>query len=269
MARADCWSMWLSRAITYSFTDATSQSILFADTALALKNPISAELGVMRVSLWPGLIHAVRENQRRQQQRVRLFEIGRRFTGSGAEDEVISGVASGPVLSPQWEGQPREVDFFDVKADVEALLSLAGNPEEIRFVAEPHPALHPGQSARIYRGTQAIGWLGSLHPQHRRALDLTYRVVAFEVETHPGLVSSIPEYHNLRYPGIRRDIAVIVDESVTADARRGLGNPSVPAFCKGSCGTTLSTAEISFDKGKKSIALGLHLPDTSRTLTGL
>lgn len=255
-------------AITYSFTDAALQSTLFPATALALKNPISAELGVMRLSLWPGLIQAVRENQRRQQQRVRLFEIGRRFAGpTGVEDELIAGVASGPAWPQQWEGEARETDFFDVKADVEALLRLSGGIDEIRFVAEAHPALHPGQSARIYRGERPIGWLGTIHPSHQKTLDLTYRVVVFEIETAAGLAAAVPAYSEVsKYPAIRRDIAVIVDESVSVAALQSAARDSAGNLLQEIAVLSVYRGK-QFDKGKKSIALGLHLQDTSRTLT--
>lgn len=255
-------------AITYSFTDAVAQSILFSDTALALKNPISAELGVMRLSLWPGLLQALRENQRRQQARVRLFEIGRRFSGAtGAEDEVIAVVASGSVVAEQWGEHARDVDFFDVKADVEALLRLTSDPQQIRFAAQRHPALHPGQTARIYRGDRPIGWIGSLHPERQRALDLTYPVVAVEIETDVGFEALIPQYAEIsRFPAIRRDLALIVAEEVAVE--------SLLNGVRSSAGKLLNDVGVlsvyrgkQFDKGKKSIALGLQLQDTSRTLT--
>ena len=254
-------------AITYSFTDAATQAVLFPDSALALRNPISAELGVMRLSLWPGLLHALRENQRRQQNRVRLFEIGRRFSGDGAEVEVIGGVACGPALTEQWGEETREIDFFDVKADVEALLSLTGDTQALRFVPEAHSALHPGQSARIYRGDVAIGWLGSIHPQHQRALDLTYRSFVFEIETRAGFDCVLPEFVEIsKYPAIRRDLALIVDEAVPVAALRAAASEGAGELLR-----DLSVLSVyrgkQFDKGKKSIALGLHLQDTSRTLT--
>jgi phenylalanyl-tRNA synthetase beta chain len=255
-------------AITYTFTDAATQAILCPEPAFALSNPISADLGVMRVSLWPGLVQAVRDNQRRQQSRVRLFEIGRRYAGdTGAETEVIAGAASGAVAPDQWDAEARGVDFFDVKADVEALLDLTGAAHEFRFTAEEHPTLHPGQSARIWRGEQAVGWLGAIYPEHQRRLDLTYPVVVFELETKAGLASPIPEYREIsRYPAIRRDIAVIVDEAVTVNALRDAVRASAGALLNDL--TVLSVYRgRQFEKGKKSIALGLQLQDTSRTLT--
>src|SRR6201999_2620392 len=103
----------------------------------------------------------------------------------------------------------------DVKADVEALLGLTGAAAQFRFEPEPHPALHPGQSARIWRGDRAVGWLGALHPEHSRRLDLPYPVFVFEIETQSGLRRDIPVFTEIsRSPSIRRDIAVIVDEAL-------------------------------------------------------
>ncbi|HEY4368613.1 MAG TPA: phenylalanine--tRNA ligase subunit beta [Steroidobacteraceae bacterium] len=254
-------------AITYTFTDATFQSILFPDTALALKNPISAEQGVMRLSVWPGLVQAVRENQRRQQLRVRLFEIGRHFAGDGSETEVIAAVASGAAFNEQWGIDTAKLDFFDVKADVEALLTLTGAAAEFRFVVEPHPALHPGQSARIWRNDRPVGWLGALHPEAAKRLDLTYPLFLFELETAAGLSVRVPEFAEIsRYPAIRRDVAVIVDEAVEVGALQAAVRASAGQLLKEL--TVLSVYRGNqFEKGKKSIALGLYLQDTSRTLT--
>lgn len=255
-------------AITYTFTDAAQQSILFPQSALALSNPISAELGVMRLSLWPGLIQAVRENQRRQQTRVRLFEVGRRFAaGNGAETEMIAGAVSGSALPEQWGAETTKVDFFDVKADVEALLALSGAASEFRFSAELHPALHPGQTARIWRGDRPVGWLGALHPQHLKPLDLTYPLFLFELEADAVLAARVPEFAEIsRYPAIRRDVAVIVDEAIGVESLRTAVQVSAGALLKELWVLSVYRGK-QFEKGKKSIALALQLQDTSRTLT--
>jgi phenylalanyl-tRNA synthetase beta chain len=255
-------------AITYTFTDPAWQGILHPESALALVNPISAELAVMRLSLWPGLLQAVRENQRRQQQRVRLFEIGRRFAPeTGAETEVVAGVAVGAATAEQWGVETRSVDFYDVKADVEALLALTGDGAGFRFVKAAHPALHPGQCAQIVRGDRVVGWLGALHPEHTARMDLTYPVFVFEIETEAALAADLPEYREIsKYPAIRRDIAVIVDEATPADTLLDTVRASEGELLKGV--SVLSVYQgRQIEKGKKSIALGLQLQDTSRTLT--
>ena len=255
-------------AITYSFTEPAAQAQLLPGAAFALANPISAELAVMRTSLWPGLLQALGSNQRRQQTRVRLFEIGRRYAGTdGAETEVIAAVVAGSALPEQWGAEATKIDFFDVKADVAALLDLTGAPAQFRFVPERHPALHPGQSARIWRGERSVGWLGALHPEHSRRLDLTYPVFVFEIETAAGLSRDIPVFAEIsKYPAIRRDIAVIVDEALAVQALLDRVREAAGALLQDL--TVLSVYRgRQFEKGKKSIALGLQLQDTSRTLT--
>ncbi|MFL6578998.1 MAG: phenylalanine--tRNA ligase subunit beta, partial [Povalibacter sp.] len=255
-------------AITYSFTDASWQSLLFSEQSLALANPISTELGVMRLSLWPGLLQSVRENQRRQQPRVRLFEIGRRFAPqTGEETEVIAAVASGTAFEDQWGLENRKLDFFDMKADVEALLELSGATSDFRFVAQQHPALHPGQSAQVFRGDRPIGWIGLLHPQRLKAMDLTYPVVLFELEAAGVLTADIPEFREIsRYPAIRRDVAPIFDEGTHVDAIKAAVRESAGPLLREVTVLSVYRGE-QIEKGKKSIALGLHLQDTSRTLT--
>ena len=255
-------------AITYSFTEPATQAALQPGPAFALANAISAELAVMRTSLWPGLLQGVGSNQRRQQQRVRLFEVGRRYNGAdGAETEVIAGVVAGSALPEQWGAEATKIDFFDVKADVEALLDLTGGAAQFRFAPERHPALHPGQSARIWRGERSVGWLGALHPEHSRRLDLTYPVFVFEIETAAALTCDIPVFAEIsKYPAIRRDIAVIVDEELAVQRLLDTVREAAGTLLQGL--TVLSVYRgRQFEKGKKSIALGLQLQDTSRTLT--
>jgi phenylalanyl-tRNA synthetase beta chain len=258
-------------AITYSFVDPALQSLFCPGVAaLELANPISADLSAMRVSLWPGLAQALRENQRRQQARVRLFEIGRRFdmtSGTLVEVQVIAGLAAGASLPEQWGARTEAVDFFDVKADVEALLHATGATGEFRFVPDRHAALHPGQTARILRDGRPVGWLGRLHPELERRLDVTYSSLVFEVETESGLAAVVPQHREIsRFPAVRRDIAVIVDEPVPVQALLERIRASAGALL-----TDLVVFDIyrgtGITPGRKSIAIGLNLQDISRTLT--
>jgi phenylalanyl-tRNA synthetase beta chain len=256
-------------AITYSFTDPVIQSILFPQhAALALANPISAELGVMRLSLWPGLVKALLENQRRQQPRVRLFEVGRKFSADGQQEtQVIAGLVSGLAMPKQWSAAATAVDFYDAKADVEALLSLTGYGAEFTFSSGVHSALHPGQTAMISRNGQAIGWLGALHPQASKALDLLSPTFVFELELAASFKAQVPEYTEIsRLPVVRRDLALVIDEAVQFSAIDAVVREAEPALLK-----ELSVFDVyrgpGVEKGKKSIALGLSLQDTSHTLT--
>ena len=256
-------------AITYSFTDPAIQQILFPDQeALALANPISSELGVMRLSLWPGLVQALSFNQRRQQSRVRLFELGRKFSGDGQRElDVLAGIAGGTLWPKQWGEAARAVDFFDVKADVQALLDVTGCAD--RFVFEPTKmaALHPGQAARIVRDGRPVGWIGSLNPRVVNALDLSYPAYVFELEVSSSFAAQFPEYKEIsKFPAVHRDLAFWVANDVTVDA---IGHNVREAV--GSWLQELTVFDVyhgkNEDKGKKSIALGLNLQDTSRTLT--
>jgi len=256
-------------AVTYSFVDPALQQVLFPQvTALAIKNPISAELAVMRLSLWPGLVQALRENQRRQQPRVRLFELGRSFSAEqGTETELIAGLAAGPRLPEQWGEPTTAIDFYDVKADVSALLRLTGDPEAFRFEAGSHPALHPGQTARIVRNGRPVGWIGALHPERVRALGLTYTAIVFELEVESALAAIVPVAVEIsKFPGIRRDLAVIVREEITYSAITEAAKLSGGNLLKRITAFDVYRGQ-GIDKGKKSIALALNLKDTSRTLT--
>jgi phenylalanyl-tRNA synthetase beta chain len=256
-------------AITYSFTDPVIQSVLFPQhAALALANPISAELGVMRLSLWPGLIKALLENQRRQQPRVRLFEVGRKFSADGQQEtQVIAGLVSGLAIAKQWSAVAAAVDFYDAKADVEALLSLTGRSSDFTFAAGEHSALHPGQTAVISRNGQAVGWLGALHPQASKALDLLGSAFVFELELAASFISQVPEYTEIsKLPMVHRDLALVVNEDLQFSAIEAVVHDAAPAVLK-----ELSVFDVyrgpGIEKGKKSIALGLSLQDTSHTLT--
>ena len=258
-------------AITYSFIDPAFQKVLDPEREpLALANPISADLAVMRTSLWPGLLKALTHNQKRQQSRMRLFEHGLNFvpTADGLRQEpYLGGVAVGLALPEQWGLAKRPLDFFDLKADVEALLALTGEPEAFTWVAAPHPALHPGQSARIERAGTVVGWLGALHPRVTQILDIEGDAFIFELRLADLQAARTPVFRDLsRFPASRRDIAIVVDETVAAQAVYD---------CIHQRGGELLRNVYLFDvyrgkgvpEGRKSLALGLILQDFSRNLT--
>jgi phenylalanyl-tRNA synthetase beta chain len=260
-------------AITYSFVDPLFHDVLApGQQPLPLANPISADLALMRANLWPGLIKAVRHNQKRQQERIRLFESGLCFIKKGGElvqETRIGGVVCGPALPEQWNSAKQPVDFFDLKADVEALLALTGQPESFTFVAARHPALHPGQAARIDREGVAVGWIGALHPNVLRRLDLEGKVFVFELLIEAIRQARVPQFNELsKFPASRRDIAVVVEESAPAQAVRD---------CIIAHGSELLREVHLFDvyrgkgvpNGQKSMAFSLILQDFSRNLTDL
>jgi phenylalanyl-tRNA synthetase beta chain len=224
----------------------------------------------MRVSLWPGLVRALMENQRRQQPRVRLFELGRKFHLDGAtltEIPVIAGIAAGLASAEQWGTPATEVDFFDVRADLEALFRATGAAGAFVFTPGQHPALHPGQTARILRDGRPVGWIGRLHPEVARRLELTYSAVVFEVETESGLEAVVPRFAEIsRFPAVRRDLAMLVAETVPVQSLLDTVRTSAAALLTGLVVFDIYRGKGIAD-GFKSVAIGLNLQDISRTLT--
>ncbi|KFN47891.1 phenylalanine--tRNA ligase subunit beta [Arenimonas metalli] len=256
-------------AINYAFLDAGSLAAWqLQDGAVALANPLTAELGVMRTSLLPGLVSALARNRARQQSRVRLFELGRVFhLAAGAPNETprIAAVACGPAVAEQWSAEAREVDFFDLKAQVEGLLALAGARAEFR--PDDRPFGHPGRSASVWRDGAMIGWVGHLHPGLAKALDLDGEVVGFELDLAAVAGRAVPRAGELsRFPSVRRDIALVVPESTPWAA--------LEASLRTALGGLLREVRLfdryvgpGLDSGSKSLAMGLILQDVSRTLT--
>ncbi|MDX2313886.1 MAG: phenylalanine--tRNA ligase subunit beta [Gammaproteobacteria bacterium] len=258
-------------AITYSFVDAGDQAQLDpGQPPLPLANPITSDMAVMRTSLWPGLMQALEHNLNRQQPRVRLFELGLRFRqldGELLQQAVIAGVAAGPVFPEQWGAKTTDGDFHDLKSDVEALLALAGDSAELRYTPAGHGALHPGQSARIERSGALVGYLGALHPAVSRERKLALPVYLFELDLDSVQAGHRAAFKALsKFPTVRRDVSLVVDESVTAQAIR---------HCVGQVGIhVLENLELfdvyrgeGIDSGQKSLSLGLTFQDSSRTLT--
>ncbi len=256
--------------ITYSFVDAKTQALIDPQTAPAqLANPISADMAVMRTTLWPGLLQAIAYNQNRQQTRVRLFEIGRTFLPQGpdvVQERMLGGAVYGEALAEQWGTPRREVDFYDAKADIEALMALAGIGLETRFRPGRHPALHPGQTAEIWHLDQRAGVTGLLHPEIQSRLGLDHPVVLFELQISRLQRINVPIFREFsKFPSIRRDIAIIVPETTLAQV--------VVDCVQKVTGKLLVNLELfdeyrgkGIDSGRKSLALGLTLQDSSRTL---
>lgn len=257
-------------AISYSFVDPKlSQSLFPQNQAITLANPISEEMSVMRSSLWPGLIQAASFNLNRQQSLIRLFELGVCFNelDEGLDQSPrVAGIAAGPASPEQWNLPQRPVDFYDIKADVEALCQLCATPEEFSFLSKSHPALHPGRSASIERSGKIIGHMGELHPKIQQLLGLNTRIYLFEIELSGLQKIALPAYATpSKFPSIRRDIAFTVAESITYQL---LLNK-----IKVSGGENLQIIQLfdiyrgsSIPQGQKSMALGLTFQSASRTL---
>ena len=258
-------------AITYSFVDPQWQRAFDSQLApVALQNPISADLAVMRTSLLPGLMQALLHNVHRQQQRVRLFETGLRFlpTAKGLRQQpTLAGVMTGRRSRENWNDSGDMADFYDVKGDLEAVFALTGNRDAFRFEAGEREGLHPGQTALVYRGEALLGYIGALHPGLQKSYDVAAAVYLFEVDLEAVQQARLPGFTAVsKYPEQRRDIAVIVDKSVPVGEL--LENVRAVA---GTYLTDLRLFDVYEGKGidpkRKSLALGLTFQDSSRTLS--
>lgn len=242
----------------------------FTDSLVPLANPLSADLAVMRPSLLPGLIEALSHNRARQQERVRLFELGRVFAAGDppVETPSLAIVAGGNARAEQWGEASRPLDFFDLKGDLDALIVWGGEPQRWAVHSDGLPAwLHPGRAARVTRDGETAGYLGALHPRLAKALDLGPDVHVLELALDPLLGRRLPRAQPVsRFPTVRRDIAVDVPEQVSWS--------QIEQAVRGSLGATLAELRL-FDRysgkgveaGRKSLAMGLILQDASRTLT--
>jgi phenylalanyl-tRNA synthetase beta chain len=256
--------------VCYSFVDPKLQRLIEPDReAIALANPISADMSEMRVSLLPGLLNSLIYNVNRQQKHVQIFEIGARFLKQGStiqEEMIISGLRYGAANHEHWNSKNRTADFYDIKGDVEKLLQFSA--VQLRFEPEPHPALHPGQTAAVYVDGVRIGWLGAIHPGILRALDLPGETAyIFELALAPLLRGRVPAYSAIsKYPAIRRDLSLEIDQSVGWTRFEECVLKAAPEY--------LSEVRL-FDvyagkgvtPGRKSLAIGLILQEISRTLT--
>ena len=257
-------------AITYSFIDPKLFELFSPGVQpLTLANPISADMAAMRASLWPGLVKAVEHNLNRQQSRVRLFESGLRFVGQLDElkqEPMLAGVITGSRLPESWAHGRDGVDFFDAKADVEALLAAAGDAGSFAFVPGEHSALHPGQTARIEREGRLVGYLGAIHPELAKTLGIDQPLFLFELLLSEITAGHMPAFKELsRFPEVRRDLALLVDrdvpaENLLADIREQAGEWL----------TDLRLFDVYQGKGidplRKSLAVGLTWQHPSRTL---
>lgn len=256
-------------AVCYSFVDAKKLALFEPEIEpLPLANPISVDMGVMRTTLWCGLVDVLAGNLNRQQSDIRLFECGLKFVMQDdelAQKNVIAGVVASGRTPPHWSGGVSDADFFDVKADVEAMLLLANNAA-YSFDKAQHPALHPGISARVLKGGEQIGWLGAMHPKLQKLLGLSQSSVLFELDLFALEHARIPAFEAFsKFPAVRRDLAFTVDESVTAAAIEQCVRRNAPASLNEVKIIDVYTGK-GITKGLKSIALGLILQDFSSTL---
>jgi len=263
-------SLGYQEVISYSFVEPELESSLSLpqSDAITLSNPISSEMSVMRRSLWPGLIQTLKHNQNRQQDRVRIFESGLVFSKTDAiqQEAMLGGLIWGNQSPEQWGEKGRPVDFYDIKGDVESLLSMTNDIAAFRFESAEHPGLQIGQSARILRGQQCIGWLGALNPQLQKTLDIPAKVYLFELAMNGLLDAALTKVTALsKYPSVRRDIALVLDT--------GVNYTELEQLIRQQAGENLERVVLfdvyqgeNIQAGKQSMAIGLIFQNPSRTL---
>jgi len=264
-----------SEVVTYSFIDADLEAAVNPGvTPVSLANPIASDMAVLRRSLWPGLLGAARQNLSHQRARLKLFEVGPQFEAQGdgvRQTAVVAGIALGSRTPEHWEGSSSDLDFYDVKADIEALLRSTGRYEEFAFVAANHPALRPGRTASIVVDGATVGWLGTLHPSLQGKLERpqhrTAGAIVFALQLDAVFGARVPAFRMYsKFPSIRRDLAVVVDEQTSAAALENVARDAAGERLK-----QLVVFDVyrgtGVDTRRKSIGLGLILQDVSRTLT--
>ena len=265
-------------AVTYSFVDSALQTALDPENEpIALANPLSADMSVMRTTIWASLLKSLIYNLNRQQDRVRLFEAGLCFSRRPNRKHLsfadirqvrrLAGVACGTRQEENWSNDPEPIDFYDIKGDLESLLAITGQPDTFEVIARQHPALHPGQSAAVRKNDEIIGHLGLLHPEIQRGYDIRCPVYLFELDVVPISDRKVTKSEAMsRFPEVRRDISILVDQTVSASALR--------QCIRASADDTLQNLKLfdvyqgkGIDPASKSIALGLTFRHASRTLT--
>ena len=257
--------------VTYSFVDESwERDLLGNHNPIKLKNPIASNLSVMRTGLWGGLLDTLSYNLNRKQERAFLFEIGAVYhQQASAYHEVvrISGLAYGSAKPEQWGVDDADIDFFAVKAHVDALIGATDTYKQVVYEKAEHTALHPGQSARILIDGKAIGWLGKLHPKWQQRYDLTKSAYLFEIDVDAILSRQLPAYQEVsKFLPVRRDLAVVVDENIAVQT-------VLSAIKKANIPLILEVALFDLYQGKgiaenkKSLALSVLMHDTQKTLT--
>ena len=267
LAKNDLVARGYFEAVTFSFVAPELQAHFDPELSpIALKNPISADLAVMRTSLIPGLLKAIAHNASRQQSRVKLFETGLKFLpGEGTEQIPMLAIAvSGLRDLEGWSTDKTAADFFDVKGTVEGLLANLG--DRLTFEASVFPGLHDGQSAAILVDGKFVGRIGAVHPSVRKVMGIPANTVVAEVLQSVVNEVAMPAYDDIsKYPETRRDLALVADKSAAS--------AEVLSTIRKAAGSLLTKLDL-FDvyegaglaEGKKSLAIGLTFQDQSRTL---
>lgn len=262
-----------NEVVTYSFVAEEKQKLVAPELPyVLLQNPISEDMKAMRTTLFPGLLNSVAYNQNRQQSRVRVFESGLVFykndeDATGATQvPMIGGAIVGPVLEQAWNVETRNVDFYDLKGDLETLLNMSHQLDNIRFVPTNNPALHPGQSAALMKEGDEVGVIGQLHPQLVKSMGVSGTVFMFQIRQDAVLTMQVPSAQPIsKFPETQRDLAFVMANETPVQ--------SLIDSIKSVQSDILQDVEI-FDiyrgqgigEDQKSVAVALRIQHQDRTL---
>ena len=254
--------------VSYAFVDEQWEQDFAANTnSIRLQNPLAAQYAVMRSTLIGGLVEVLQNNLNRKQNRVRVFEIARVFSKDSADqfvqNERIGGLWYGSVLPEQWGEKTRNVDFYDMKADVESLLKS----KEVSFVKTEHPALHPGRAANIVSDGRVVGFVGELHPKWLQKYDLPQAPLVFEIDMDAVLGRGKTRYQSVsKFQPARRDLAFVMPEAVTHDDLLNVLKAAANKLVQ-----EISVFDVyrgtGVPEGMKSVAVKIILQDMENTLT--
>jgi len=262
-------------AITYSFIDPEVHATFSDEEPVKLANPLADNMAVMRTSMIPGLMGALQFNANRQHNRIRFFEIGATYhkvDNAFAEVQRLAGVVMGANAPTQWGvNKSQNIDFYDVKADLDAVLALTGYKNPIIFKEFEHISLHPGQSSSLIRHESngkdiELGWLGRLHPTVEKQYGVN-NVYAFEIDLGVALNAELPSFQSVsRFPSIKRDLSVLVAQDLPV--------ANVLNSLRDELGSVLNKIEL-FDlyrgagvaNDAKSISMSLVLQHNDKTMT--
>ena len=259
--------------ITYSFIDDSVNTLITGKQSdLGLANPLSKDMATMRGSLWPGLLSAASRNVARQIDRVRLYEIGKIFESTShghVEIEQVAGLVMGPLRDEHWSEKLINVDFYDVKGDLESILRFNSIGIEFEFEADDNPSLQQGQSAKLLLNNKRVGSVGKLHPTLAKKFSIKRDVYLFELDIMQAFPLKTLKVKSIsKYPLIRRDISIVIKKDIKASDIIKSINLIKPEIIQ-----SIKVFDIyegnNIEEGLKSIALGLILQEKSRTLTDI
>lgn len=266
----------LTQAISYSLTTAKKAKMFLMQKSEETKLlwPMTQDHSVLRMNLLSGLLDDVAYNHAHKVDDVSLYESGRVFYKDTVEQvrpkevEHIAGVVTGNMTNPLWNNHVKPIDFFMLKGIVQQFLINMGIKGDIEYVAtDEYPEMHPGRTANILIHGHNVGFVGQIHPRTAKQFKIK-ETYGFELDMQEliDLPKSEDQYQPIsKYPSIKRDISLVVDQSVTNDQILAVMNKRGGAYLNNVRLFDVYEGENVPD-GKKSMAYSLTYVDPRETL---